>query len=158
MQRSTIQRSGKSLLKRKSGRTRVTDKKTTLPPTISNLITKYVASIQSSFLMLGSAGGALDCEVKGKTWESCLSRRLVFSSPQIVISAFILDSFLLLISLPSVVLLHRICSRPSLTVFNISSQEFHCQVFLWLLSGHTHTCNVWITHSLGAVSAKGHFL
>ena len=96
--------------------------------------------------------------VKGKTWESCLSRRLVFSSPQIVISAFILDSFLLLISLPSVVLLHRICSRPSLTVFNISSQEFHCQVFLWLLSGHTHTCNVWITHSLGAASAKGHFL
>ena len=158
MQRSTIQRSGKRLLKRKSGRTRVTDKKTTLPPTISNLITKYVASIQSSFLMLGSAGGALDCEVKGKTWESCLSRRRVFSSPQIVISAFILDSFLLLISLPSVVLLHRICSRPSLTVFNIGSQEFHCQVFLWLLSGHTHTCNVWITHSLGAASAKGHFL
>ena len=57
----------KSLLKRKSERTRVTDKKTTLPPTISNLITKYVASIQSSFRMLGSAGGALDCEVKGKT-------------------------------------------------------------------------------------------
>ena len=43
-----------------------------------------------------------------------------FLSPQIVIDAFILNSFPLLIKPPSVVLFKHICFRPSQTLFNIS--------------------------------------
>ena len=43
-----------------------------------------------------------------------------FLSPQIVIDAFILNSFPLLIKPPSVVLFKHICFRPSETHFNIS--------------------------------------
>ena len=43
-----------------------------------------------------------------------------FLSPQIVIDAFILNSFPLLIKPPSVVLFKHICFSPSQTLFNIS--------------------------------------
>ena len=79
---------------------------------------RFEYNLKSLFLNVSVQAALLQLEAQNIQVLSFNST--CFLSPQIVIDAFILNSFPLLIKPPSVVLFKHICFRPSQTLFNIS--------------------------------------